>query len=199
MKIRLCSVSEIDTVKTFECGQCFRWNRDEDGAYTGVVGSFAASVSVEGNEVYITSNAPYEFWASYFDLERDYAAISEGFTGDYLRLCTEYGQGIRILRQDSWEALCSFIISQCNNITRIKGIVERLCESFGDAFEFEGRTYYSFPTAERLSELTAAELAPIRSGYRAEYIIVAAKAVADGSLDLEALKQMNYKDAIKEL
>ena len=103
------------------------------------------------------------------------------------------------MRQDSWEALCSFIISQCNNISRIKGIVERLCTAFGDELRVGDRVYYSFPTAETLAKLSAEDLACLRSGYRAEYIIIAAKAVADGSLDLDALKKTDCKAAVKEL
>lgn len=199
MKVKLCDVKSLDIVKTFECGQCFRWNCDEDGAYTGVVGAYAAKVEKDGDWVYITSDAPFSFWTEYFDLERDYAEISAGFEGDYLRICTEYGMGIRILRQNSWEALCSFIISQCNNIQRIKGIVERLCLHFGDAFEYDGRVFYSFPTAERLAALEPEELAPIRAGYRAEYLIEAARAVADGSLNLDELIKCDYREAIKRL
>ena len=199
MRERLCSAEQMDIIKTFECGQCFRWNADETGAYTGVAFGVAARLEVEDGQVYITSDAPPELWREYFDLDRDYAAISDGFTGDYLRTCTEYGRGIRILRQDSWEALCSFIISQCNNISRIKGIVERLCEGFGTPFEYEGRIFYSFPSAECLAALSPEELAPIRSGYRAEYIIAAARAVNSGELDLKALTSCGYREAIKAL
>ena len=199
MKTELCGAESLDIIKTFECGQCFRWNADENGVYHGVVAGYYAQVSVENDKVYITSDAPFELWAEYFDLETDYAQISRSFTGDYLRTCTEYGMGIRILRQESWEALCSFIISQCNNISRIKGIVERLCECFGEPKEHMGKRYYSFPTADRLAQLTPEELAPIRSGYRAEYIINAAKAVTSGELDLEKLRSCDYKEAIKAL
>ncbi len=199
MKLKLCDAKSLDIVKTFECGQCFRWNADENGVYCGVVSEHYAEVCVEDNSVYITSDAPEAFWAEYFDLSTDYAEISKGFTGEYLETCTEYGMGIRILRQDSWEALCSFIISQCNNISRIKGIVERLCESFGDEKKIGDKSYFTFPTAEKLALLEPEELSVIRSGYRAEYIIAAAKAVAAGELDLEALKKCGYKDAIKAL
>ena len=199
MKLELCDVGSLDIEKTFECGQCFRWNVDENGVYCGVVSGHVAEVTVEGGKVYITSDAPEALWREYFDLDTDYADISRNFTGQYLETCTEYGMGIRILRQDSWEALCSFIISQCNNISRIKGIVERLCTAFGDEIEYGGRKYYSFPTAERLAPLDPDDLACIRSGYRAEYIIAAARAVTDGSIDLEALKSCGYKDAIKAL
>lgn len=199
MKLRLCDAKSLDIEKTFECGQCFRWNADENGVYRGVVSGYYAEVCVEGKEVYITSDAPEDLWTEYFDLDTDYAGISRTFTGEYLETCTEYGMGIRLLRQDSWEALCSFIISQCNNISRIKGIVERLCEGFGDEIRGGDRIYYSFPTAERLAVLEPEELACIRAGYRAEYIIAAARAVEGGQLDLEALKACGYKDAIKAL
>ena len=199
MKIKLCDAKNLDIVKTFECGQCFRWNCDENGVYTGVVAGFVAEVSVENGEVYITSDAPIEMWSEYFDLATDYAAISADFNGDYMRTCTEYGMGIRILRQDSWEALCSFIISQCNNITRIKGIVERLCLNFGEEIKANGKSYYTFPSAECLASLEPEDLSIIRSGYRAEYIINAARAVVSGELDLEALKKCDYREAIKSL
>lgn len=199
MKVKLCGAESLDIIKTFECGQCFRWNADENGVYHGIVAGYYAQVEVENDAVYITSDAPEVLWTDYFDLGTDYAEISKNFSGEYLRTCTEYGMGIRLLRQDSWEALCSFIISQCNNISRIKGIVERLCEGFGDPIECGGKVYYSFPSAQRLAQLTPEELAPIRSGYRAEYIINAAKAVTCGELDLNKLKECDYKEAIKAL
>lgn len=197
--MKLCGTEELDIVKTFECGQCFRWNRGIDGIYRGVVDGHYAEVSVKDSEVYITSDAPEDLWPRYFDLDTDYAEISRAFTGDYLSECVRHGRGIRILRQDSWEALCSFIISQCNNISRIKGIVERLCENFGDEIIVGEKTYYSFPSAGRLAELEPDDLACIRSGYRAEYIICAARAVVNGDIDLEALKECDYKQAIKTL
>lgn len=198
-KIKLCSIDELNIEKTFECGQCFRWNADENGRYYGIAAGYPAIVEADEDAVYITSDAPEKLWREYFDLETDYEAISESFTGDYLSTCREFGCGIRILRQESWEALCSFIISQCNNITRIKGIVERLCTLYGEKTQFCGREYYTFPTAEKIAMLTEDDLAPIRSGYRAEYIIAAAKAVATGELDLEKLKKTDYRTAIKEL
>lgn len=197
---RLASAGELDIVKTFECGQCFRWNADEKGVYYGVAGGYAAAVWQEEGSVFIRSEAPDDFWRAYFDMERDYAAISRSFyDGGYLQQCTEYGMGIRILRQEPWEALCSFIISQCNNIKRIKGIVERLCRSFGDEIMFEGRIFYSFPSAERLAALSVEELAPLRCGYRAEYIIHAAVAVASGAVDLDALIACPWREAKKQL
>ena len=199
MEKLLCSAEKLDIEKTFECGQCFRWNRGDNGSYTGVVGSYLATVRESDGSVYITSNAPDDIWFDYFDLGTDYDEISRAFTGEYLEKCTEYGRGIRILRQDPWEALCSFIISQCNNIERIKGIVERLCAAFGERFESGGTEYYSFPTADVLAGLEPDDLACIRSGYRADYIIAAARAVANGDIDLNSLMHCDYHDAIKSL
>ena len=191
--LRLASCGELDMVKTFECGQCFRWNADENGVYRGVVRGYPARMWTEGGEVYIRSAAPEALW-------RDYAEISRGFAGgEYLAECAAFGQGIRILRQEPWEALCSFIISQCNNIKRIKGIVERLCEAYGERAELDGEEYYTFPAAAALAPLGEEDLAMLRCGYRASYILSAARAVADGGLDLKALTECGYADAKREL
>ena len=110
--IHLASARELDIEKTFECGQCFRWNADESGVYRGIAFGYPARVWTEDGEVYLCSDAPEKMWREYFDLDRDYAGISAGFHGgEYLDACIAYGQGIRILRQEPWEALCSFIIS----------------------------------------------------------------------------------------
>lgn len=185
--LRLCGAEELDIVKTFECGQCFRWNRDEKGVYTGVALGWPARVWEEDGGVFIRSAAPEEIWREYFDLERDYAEASRFEGGEYLDECIRYGRGIRILRQDPWEALCSFIISQCNNIARIKGIVERLCALYGEELSFEGERFFAFPPAEKLAPLEESDLAPLRCGYRAAYILSAARAVSAGELCLEEL------------
>ena len=104
-------------------------------------------------------------------------------------------KGIRILRQDRWETLCSFIISQNNNIPRIKGIIGRLCEAFGERIDGG----YAFPSADRIASLTEEQLAPIRSGFRARYILDAARRVTDGRTDLDAVSAMIYDDAKKYL
>lgn len=198
--IDLCPTEELDIAKTFECGQCFRWNSDENGVYRGIAMGHAARIWAENGRVFVLSDAPERFWRDYFDLDRDYAAISRAFDGgEYLVRCVDFGMGIRILRQEPWEALCSFIISQCNNIKRIKGIVERLCAMYGEKLELDGEAFYTFPSAHTLSCATEEELAPLRSGYRAAYIINAAIAVDSGALDLEGLIKTDYVTAKKEL
>lgn len=193
---------DFDLERIFECGQCFRWNADENGVYTGVAMGRPLRISKSGDEVTLEcSDEEFEsLWRSYFDLDRSYAEI-RGHVGidDYMRSAAVFGAGIRILRQDRWEALCSFIISQCNNIPRIKKIVETLCREFGDRVEYLGNTYNTFPSAERIAALEPEDLAPLRCGYRAPYIIGAARAVADGSLDLEKLAADTPENALKEL
>ena len=204
-EVEITGVSDFDPVRIFECGQCFRWNADESGVYTGVALGRVARLRQSGGSIFI-SGTPEEFetvWHDYFDLGRDYGEIRQRLCVDeFMCRAVDFGAGIRILRQDRWEALCSFIISQCNNIPRIKKIVGALCREFGDRLCFGGGEFYAFPPAERLAALEPADLAPIRCGYRAEYIIGAARAVAGGELDLDALSRMTpeqAKAALREL
>ncbi len=190
----LTSACQLDLTKTFECGQCFRWNSDSSGVYTGV--SCGRVLHIWQQDEKILCDCPEDelpFWEAYFDLKTDYRAASELFTQpDYLKTCARYGDGIRILRQEPWEALCSFIISQCNNIPRIKKIVETLCRLFGEPLE---GGLYSFPSAEKLSPLSEADLVPLRCGYRAAYILDAARAVASGLIDYKQLSILPASEA----
>lgn len=197
----LCPEAELSPYKTFECGQCFRWNDDGTGAYIGVASGGAARVfTCDGAAFIECEDSKLDFWRNYLDMDTDYAAARKSvMIGDYLTECAEYGAGIRILRQDKWEALCSFIISQCNNIPRIKGIVEKLCGLFGEPLDTPWGTKYSFPTASRVALLEEPELAPLRSGYRAAYIINAARAVASGDVDLEYAATLDGDEARKYL
>ena len=215
-EIEITGADEFDLVKTFECGQCFRWNADENGRYTGVAFGSATRLRRNGGSVFIScSQEDFEnIWRGYFDLDRDYSEIRRGLCiDDYMSKACGFGAGIRLLKQDKWEALCSFIISQCNNIPRIKKIVSSLCFEFGDRFECrfaqpgpgesagvypnveETAEFYTFPSAARLAALTADDLAPIRCGYRAAYIINAAKAITGGEPDLDALSRGAPDDA----
>lgn len=189
----------LDIGLCLDCGQAFRFSKNEDGSFHGVVGGTVLDVKQEGDICTFYHTTKDEFmrvWYPYFDLERDYEKICESFDDEYLiRACREY-YGIRILRQDRWEALCSFIISQNNNIPRIKGIVERLCEAFG---EKTGENDYSFPSYEVLADKTVEDLAPLRSGFRAKYIIDAAQKVRSGEVNLEKLDKIPIEEARQEL
>ncbi len=198
----IVGIEGFDLQRTFECGQCFRWNGDGSGAYVGVAMGKAARIRRDGGSVLITGT-PDDFsavWRAYFDLDRDYESVRRALcVDDYMKRCAQYGAGIRILKQDKWEALCTFLVSQCNNIPRIKQIVERFCRLFGEPVSFDGNTYFTFPTAERTALLSEKELEPLRCGYRAPYILGAARAVAGGRLDLEALAAGEPDQAIGAL
>ena len=201
-EVELTGLDDFDLQKIFECGQCFRWNRKDDGSYVGVARGLAARLRRDGDSIYISGTAEdfEKVWYDYFDISRNYTDIRRIIaTDDYMRLATEYGAGIRLLNQDRWETLCSFIISQCNNIPRIKKIVETLCALFGEPTAFYGEIYYTFPPAEKLAALTEADLSPLRCGYRAPYILEAARAIKDGGLDLDALAHGSYADAMSAL
>lgn len=128
-------------------------------------------------------------WADYFDLSTDYGAVKIRLSADEtLRKACEFAGGIRLLKQDKWECLCSFIISQNNNIPRIKGIISRLCLHYGH-----------FPSPSELASETVESLGFLRSGFRAKYLIDAAEKTADGSLELEAIPDMTIENARKRL
>ncbi len=186
---------------TFECGQCFRFNKIEgtQGTYAGIAGCKYIEVRNEGDDTLLfCSKEDFEtFWRDFFDLDRDYDKILLGDDDVFLASAAEFGKGIRILNQEPWEALCSFIISQCNNIPRIKGIIDRFCKLFGEKKPFG----HCFPHPEVIAALEESDLAGIRAGYRAAYIINAARAVVFGDIDLENLKrsELSTEELRKEL
>lgn len=186
----------LNLAATFSCGQCFRWDEEPDGSFRGVALGFAVQARTAGGELLlegVTQRQAEKLFAPYFDLDRDYAGICRLLGSDpVLRQAVGFAPGMRILRQDPWEALCSFIISQNNNIPRIKGIVERLCGQFGEPI---GGGKFAFPTPQALCGLTADDLAPVRSGFRAGYILDAARKVASGQVDLAALPSLPLDEA----
>ena len=198
----ITNIRPFSARQTFTCGQCFRWTPQPDGSYLGIVRDAAARVSESHGALVLSSNAQQfePLWRAYFDCETDYAAICDSFAVDaFTSAAAEFGRGIRILRQDPWEALCTFILSQCNNIPRITGIVDRLCTLLGKPIVFEHQTLYTFPTPEQLAVCTAEELAPLRAGYRTPYLIAAAQAVCSGAIDFSALEQLDTDSARREI
>lgn len=193
------NITPFDLQQTLDCGQSFRWVQNADNSFTGVVRGSVATVSYTDNTLtIITDNMDESLWRSYFDLDLDYKDIKAKLSQMHpvLKEASTYAGGIRILNQEPFEALITFIISQNNNIARIKGIVERLCENFGEKID---DSHYAFPTAEKLATLTADDLSPIRAGFRHRYIIDAAQKVHSGEIDLESLRTMEYDKAQREL
>lgn len=200
MSIVFENIADLDLRQTLDCGQCFRWRERDDGGFDGVVRGRAVTAYMDGGSLIIDgADEDYRaLWRDYFDLDLDYAEVRRYLSTLHpvMAEAAEFAPGIRILRQEPFEALISFIISQNNNIKRISGIVERLCENFGEQIG-EGR--FAFPTADRLAQLTPDDLAPIRAGFRHRYIIDGAQKVADGTIDLEALRALPYDEAKAEL
>lgn len=196
--ILLKDVQEFEPEHIFECGQCFRWNRTPDGGYKGTAGKRNIRIKRVDPGILFYNIGEREFckyWVDYFDLGRDYGYIKKILSEDpVLKKAAEYGSGIRILKQDVWETLVSFIISANNNIKRIKNTIERLCHDFGEKLTSKDEIYFAFPTPDRLAEQAAQNLRACGCGYRAEYILRTAKIVAGGDVNLYSLEKMNTKD-----
>ena len=192
-------VQHFDLTAIFDCGQAFRWDKVSPDTYSGVAFGLHRNFTQRGETLILRGVGAQEFervWFEYLDLGRDYGALKAVFDGhSHLREAVGFCPGIRVLRQESWEALCTFILSQNNNIARIRGLVQRLCEHFGQPVPGG----FAFPTAERLAALSPADLAPVRCGFRAKYIIAAARAVAQGQIDLAALRTAPIEQAMGTL
>ncbi len=197
------NISDFLPSHIFDCGQCFRWEEKEKESFVGVANGRVVEVFLDGKNVVIKNAtiSDYEsIWKNYFDLENDYNLIKTKLSKDEtLKNAIEYGWGIRILNQDVFECLISFIISTQNAIPRIKKIVGTLCRMYGEKIEYNGNTYYAFPTADTLANLTLEDLEPLKAGYRAQYILDAAKKVKSGEVDIYSLEKMTTDDAKKEL
>ncbi|MBQ8525938.1 MAG: DNA-3-methyladenine glycosylase 2 family protein [Clostridia bacterium] len=191
----IINTKPFDLTQTFECGQCFRWNKNNDGSYIGV--AHGKLIHIKENNGYIEMNDDSDIWREYFDLDTDYNSIIEALSvSDIMKNAIAKGSGIRILRQDFFETVISFIISQNNNIPRIKSIVENLCRHFGERIEGE---YYSFPKAEALAPIEPEELAFLRAGYRDAYIIDAARKIVNNEIDMDIILHAPIDEARNEI
>jgi len=178
----------------FDCGQCFRWNIQEDGSYTGIFGNNVLNVKKQENKIIfegICEKNIKEIVEYYFDLNRDYEEIKERLSkiDDNMKKSIEYGNGIRILNQDLWETIISFIISNNNKITRIKGIIERLSKKYGNKIEYNEEIYYTFPTPEQLKDVKVQEYRELGLGFRDIRLYETTKMILDKKVDLEAMKK----------
>ena len=193
--IKNCNTFELKDI--FECGQCFRFNKQEDESYTGVVGNNVINVKKVDNEIHIKSVGEdnlEELVVDYFDLNRDYEQIKDKLSkiDENMQKSISYGKGIRILNQDLWETIISFIISANNNIPRIKGIIDRMSERYGKKIIFEGKEYYTFPTVDELSKASVEDLRALGLGFRDVRVYETTKMIKNKEVDLEQLK--NEKD-----
>ena len=199
-------ITDVDSFELrdiFECGQCFRWNAKDDGSYTGVIKSGVINVKKINNDVIfegICNGSIADICRDYFDLNRDYNKIKKIFSNvdEYLKESIKYGTGIRILNQDLWEMIISFIISANNNIPRIKGIIERLSKKYGSKISFNGKEYYTFPTPEQLRDVTVEDYRKLGLGFRDIRLYETTQMILNKDIDLEKLKNNSNTIEVRE-
>ncbi len=187
----------------FECGQCFRWNKEDDKSYTGVIKEGIINVSKEENKIIfsgITENDFKETVIEYFDLNTDYNEYKSKLSkiDNFLKESIEFGNGIRILKQDVWECIISFIISANNNIPRIKKIIENISLKYGRKIIWNKKEYYTFPTPEELSKATIEDLRALGLGFRDKRVYNTTKMILENIVNLEDLKKSNDTKYIRE-
>ncbi len=191
----ILKTSDFNLDETLDCGQAFRWERENNSSvcsYHGFMLNTPLTISAEKDYFILHDTDELTFhdvWVPYFDFDTDYTMLKGVFAEDEtLSKACSYAGGIRLLRQDKWEALCSFIISQNNNIPRIKGIINRLCEH-----------YDGFPNYNDFAGLCEDDLSYLRSGFRAKYILDCAEKLSSGTLNLDVISKMPIEDARKAL
>ena len=202
-KYKIKNIDSFELKDIFDCGQCFRWNEEDDGSYTGVFKGNVLNVSKNDKEITfkgVCNGNIKDIVEDYFDLKRDYEKIKEELSkiDENMKTSIEYGKGIRILNQDLFETIISFIISANNNIPRIKGIIERLSKKYGDEIIWNGKEYYAFPTAKSLKDVSVKEYRDLGLGFRDVRLYETVKRILEGKVDLEELENNPNTTEVRE-
>lgn len=200
----LNNIPSFNSKHIFECGQCFRWDEESDGSYTGIVGKNVINVKQVENKVIFSSYGVdnlEKLVINYFDLTRNYEEIKDKLSkiDEHLVRSIEYGSGIRILNQDSWETIISFIISANNNIPRIKGIINRISKNYGEKIEWNGKEYYTFPTVEELSKASVEELRALGLGFRDVRVYETTRKILEKQVALEELHKEKDTQKVRDI
>lgn len=192
--------TELNIIDTLDCGQAFRFKAVSDSEIEGVAFKKYLRLSQTDDEIcfYDTTQEDYDLiWKNFFDLNTDYVTLKQDFSKDkVLKEAIAYASGIRILQQDNFEILLSFVISQNNNIKRIKNSIDKLCKKYGEEIL---PNHYAFPTIEQLANITKEDLSELGLGYRDDYIVDCVQKVYSGEIKLEDVAKMSLEDAKKEL
>lgn len=198
-------IKDFDPKHIFECGQCFRWIKEEDDSYTGVFRDKILNVKKENDLVYFNNTNLKDFeeiWYDYFDLGTDYSKIKRILSDmdEYLKKSIEFGYGIRILKQDSWEMLISFIISSNNRIPMIQKAINNLSREYGKYIgSYNGEDYYSFPTPEELNKASIEDIRNCKTGFRDKYIRTTTERVINDNDDVSNYRNLSTEECLKEL
>ena len=200
-KLTIDDVKDFNARHIFECGQCFRWNKEEDGSYTGVVKNNVINVRQEGSRVEFNNISDYDLIRNYFDFDTDYGIIKKALNRDeIMQEAISFGDGIRILAQDEWETMISFMISANNRIPMIKKVIENLSACFGKLIcNYRGKDYYSFPSAESLSKAPVEDILQCKAGFRSPRIKEAAYRFLHEKEEIYKIKNMSYEDGLAYL
>ncbi len=202
-KIIFKNINSFELKDIFDCGQCFRWNQQKDGSYTGVFGKNVLNVKKEKEVILMEGVCKKNIKKTveeYFDLNRDYNYIKGKLSkiDKNMEASIKYGKGIRILNQDLWETIISFIISANNNIPRIKGIIERLSYAYGTKIIWKGIDYYTFPTAEQLKDVTVKEYRELGLGFRDKRLYETTQMVVNKQVNLEKMEKNTNTFEVRE-
>lgn len=204
-EVEIKDMQDFEPQHIFECGQCFRWDKEEDGSYSGIAYNKVLNIKKIGQNIIFSNTTKEDFiniWVNYFDLSSDYSYIKDRISRDdkIMQQAVRFGSGIRILKQDPWETLISFIISSNNNIPRIKRSIELLSEGYGEYLgEFYGKKRYGFPSAKVLSNLSLDELKSCNTGYRAAYIKDTATMITKNPTALAEAKELDIEACQQKL
>ncbi|MDB8789802.1 DNA glycosylase [Romboutsia sp. 1001216sp1] len=198
-------VADFNPKHIFECGQCFRWHKEADNSYTGIAKGRVINVSQKENKIYLDNTNLKDFeeiWYNYFDLETNYTDIKNTLKNmdEHLNKASEFGYGIRILKQDGWEMLISFIISSNNRIPMIQKAIENLSRNYGTYIgNYRGKDYYAFPTPEELNKASQEEIRACQTGFRDKYIKSTTENVIKDNENISGYTSLSTDDCIKEL
>ncbi len=186
---------------TVECGQCFRWEKviDEDNTYIGVIKDRVIKIRQNDNKVFVSSNNMEnleDVIKNYFDLYTDYKSIEEEISriDDNVNKAVKNTTGIRILNQDFFETLVSFIISANNNIPRISKSIKEISKRYGKKIIFENKEYFLFPTPNELKNVSEEEFRQCGVGFRAKYIKNTVKDILDLKVDINNINDIDTKE-----
>ena len=201
---KINNIKSFETKHIFDCGQCFRWNEIADGSYTGTFGRNVLNVKKENKEIRfkgLVDGNIEDICNKYFDLDRDYEKIKKDLSkiDNNMKTSINYGEGIRLLNQDLWETIISFIISTNNNIPRIKGIIDRISKTYGEKIVWEGKEYYTFPTPKQLSKATIEDLRKLGLGFRDVRVYETTKIINAKKVDLEKLHKEENTQHVREI